>query len=171
MPDDDIIHEAAEAAVDALAAVKTAETQLIIDRIDHVERDLTEQIEKISLGTLVGKWVGEHMMATGIGAFVTILTFVGTIVTGTLWVDGNYVDAAEMGKSTQQIQQSIGDNYQRGKIDNLEMRRWYMEQRLQDLEAKPNKTQDDRARIEQMKREIANTEIKIREAERKLESR
>lgn len=147
-----------------------SETQLIFDRIDHMEEKVSQQIEKISLGTLVGKWVGEHIMATGIGATVTILGFVGTIVTGTLWVDGNYVDAAEMKGATEQIQKSLKENQARSQIDNLEMRKWYMEQRLQDQQARPRRTVEDDARIEQLKRDINSLDRKIRDAERKLEA-
>lgn len=147
-----------------------SETQLIFDRIDHMEEKVSQQIEKISLGTLVGKWVGEHIMATGIGATVTILGFVGTIVTGTLWVDGNYVDAAEMKGATEQIQKSLKENQARSQIDNLEMRKWYMEQRLQDQQARPRRTVEDDARIEQLKRDINGLDRRIRDAERKLEA-
>lgn len=154
-------------SADAVPAA-AGDAGLVIGRVDHVEAELKKQIADISLGTLIGKWVGEHMMATGIGTVVTVVTFVGTIITGTMWVNNNFVDAAELGKSTQQIQQSIEQLQLRDKINNFQMRKWFLEQRIEDLEAKSHKTPADVARINHLKRDADSLNAQILEAQKNL---
>ena len=149
-------------------AMPRVEAEILLDRMNAVENRLGDRIDKITFRALVGAWISEHLFAVSLGSVLTVLSFVGTLVMGTLWVDGNYVDAAELKQSTEQIQRGLNNLEQRGRIDSLEMRKWYLEQRLEDYEAKPRRTPEDNAKIERMKRDIRALDRKINDAENKI---
>ncbi len=145
------------------------ELQFVSEKVDKVERDLKEELGKISFESLFGRWVSSHVMTVSVSTIATVLGFVGTIFVGSFWVSDRFVEAAELDKATQQIQRDLTKFRHQGSVDNLEMRRWYAEQRLADMESKRSPSADDRARIQQLRREIERLDGQIRATQDKIE--
>jgi len=142
---------------------------LLTDKINGVERNLKEDIDAITLPMLIGKWVSEHMATVGISSAVTVIMFIGSIVLGVFWVTDEFVQAAELDRAQTQIQQDVTTLRYQSRADSLETRRWFTEQRLADIQSKRNLTPEDRARAEQLLREIARIESELRQTNEKVE--
>lgn len=142
---------------------------LLTDKINGVERNLKEEIDQITLPVLIGKWVSDHMATVGISSAITVVTFVGSIVFGVFWVTDRFVQAAELDRVQTQIQQDVSALRYQTRADSLEQRRWFTEQRLADIQSKRNPTAEDRARAEQLLREIARIETELRLTNEKVE--
>ncbi len=84
-----------------------------------------------------------------IKALSAILALIGAIVGGTLWADERYFHAASAVQMQQAIEQKMDKSV-------LEIRRWNIEDRLMQIETKPEaqRTDLERAMLERYKREL-----------------
>lgn len=97
------------------------------------------------------------MQSTMIKLLVAVCTLVAAIVSTAILIDERYAHAADV----QSAQRSIETNVQRASLEN---RKWFIEDRLQSLEVKPEaqRTDYDRAQIQRYTRDLQEVNRAIR---------
>lgn len=144
----------------------TTDTAAILQQVTGVEASLRTEIDKISLATLIGKWVSEHVALVGASSFVAIVSFIGSIVVGSFWVKDNIVFASDFNKGMAQIQKDVASAARQSEIRSLTVQRLLLSQRLDNLSDKDRITAKDQAKIDKLKTEIDHINRQIEDLER-----
>lgn len=147
-----------------------SEAGLILQQLNATEKELRQEIEGITFGKLVGKWVSEHVAAVGISSFISAASFIGSIVFGVFWFTENVVMAAEYNKGIAQVQKDVASASRKSEIRNLGLQRILLEQRLDYLTDKPRITPQDQVKIDKLKSDIEHIDRQLEDLQR-LENR